>query len=95
MTVNVSDELDARVSGVGAIWYIGSPKLISNVSGVRPDQEKGELIPPTLLLLRVQPLRQGPRLLGRLARMTSSAVPRLAAGAARLDSAASCASRSA
>jgi hypothetical protein len=33
VTVNASDELDARVSGAGNIWYVGSPKLQSRVSG--------------------------------------------------------------
>ena len=33
LTVNASDELDAKVSGSGSIRYIGSPKLTSNVSG--------------------------------------------------------------
>ena len=33
-TVNVSDELDGEVSGVGLIWYVGSPKLNSKVDGL-------------------------------------------------------------
>jgi Putative auto-transporter adhesin, head GIN domain len=33
VTVNASDELDARVSGSGDIRYIGSPRLTSRVSG--------------------------------------------------------------
>jgi hypothetical protein len=33
VTVNASDELDARVSGAGDISYVGSPKLRSRVSG--------------------------------------------------------------
>src|SRR5262249_41928055 len=34
VTVNVSDDLDAEVSGAGMIWYIGEPKLKSNVNGL-------------------------------------------------------------
>jgi hypothetical protein len=34
VTVNASDELDAEVSGTGFIWYIGEPKLKSNVNGL-------------------------------------------------------------
>jgi len=34
VTVNASDELDADVSGAGIIWYIGAPKLKSNVDGL-------------------------------------------------------------
>jgi Putative auto-transporter adhesin, head GIN domain len=34
VTVNASDELDAEVKGTGMIWYIGEPKLKSNVSGL-------------------------------------------------------------
>jgi hypothetical protein len=33
VTVNASDELDAKVSGSGTIWYVGSPKLTPSVSG--------------------------------------------------------------
>jgi Putative auto-transporter adhesin, head GIN domain len=33
VTVNASDELDAKVSGSGSIWYVGSPKLTPSVSG--------------------------------------------------------------
>jgi len=33
-TVNASDELDGEVSGVGLIWYVGSPKLNSTVDGL-------------------------------------------------------------
>jgi hypothetical protein len=33
LTVNASDELDAKVSGSGSIRYIGSPKLTTNISG--------------------------------------------------------------
>ena len=33
VTVNASEELDARVSGSGDIRYIGSPRLTSRVSG--------------------------------------------------------------
>jgi hypothetical protein len=32
-TVNVSDELDAKISGSGDLSYIGSPKVTSDVSG--------------------------------------------------------------
>jgi hypothetical protein len=34
VTVNASDELDAEMSGAGIIWYIGEPKLKSNVNGL-------------------------------------------------------------
>ena len=34
VTVNASGELDAEVSGAGMIWYIGEPKLKSNVNGL-------------------------------------------------------------
>jgi Putative auto-transporter adhesin, head GIN domain len=34
VTVNASDNLDAEVSGAGMIWYIGEPKLKSNVNGL-------------------------------------------------------------
>jgi len=34
VTVNASDELDGEVSGAGIIWYIGSPKVKSNVNGL-------------------------------------------------------------
>jgi hypothetical protein len=34
VTVNVSDELDAEVKGTGIVWYIGAPKLKSNVGGM-------------------------------------------------------------
>ena len=34
VTVNASDGLDGEVSGAGIIWYIGSPKLNSNVNGL-------------------------------------------------------------
>jgi hypothetical protein len=34
VTVNASDDLDAEVSGAGIIWYIGEPKLKSNVDGI-------------------------------------------------------------
>jgi Putative auto-transporter adhesin, head GIN domain len=34
VTVNVSDELDAEVAGAGIVWYIGAPKLKSNVDGL-------------------------------------------------------------
>src|SRR5437867_453818 len=34
ITVNDRDELDGEVSGAGIIWYIGSPKLNSNVNGI-------------------------------------------------------------
>jgi len=34
VTVNASDELDAEVSGAGIVWYIGEPKLKSNVEGI-------------------------------------------------------------
>jgi hypothetical protein len=41
VTVNVSDELDARVSGTGTIWYIGSPpRLETRVSGVGSIKQK-------------------------------------------------------
>jgi hypothetical protein len=33
LTVNTSDELDARIAGSGRISYIGTPKLTLNVSG--------------------------------------------------------------
>jgi hypothetical protein len=32
--VNASDELDAEVAGAGIVWYIGEPKLKSNVDGI-------------------------------------------------------------
>jgi Putative auto-transporter adhesin, head GIN domain len=34
VTVNASDELEADVSGAGIVWYIGAPKLKSNVEGI-------------------------------------------------------------
>ena len=34
VTVNATDELDAEVKGAGIIWYIGAPKLKSNVDGL-------------------------------------------------------------
>ena len=34
VTVNASDELDAEVAGAGIVWYIGEPKLTSNVDGI-------------------------------------------------------------
>jgi hypothetical protein len=34
VTVNASDELDAEVAGAGIVWYIGEPKLKSNVDGI-------------------------------------------------------------
>jgi len=34
VTVNATDELDAEVAGAGIIWYIGAPKLKSNVDGL-------------------------------------------------------------
>jgi hypothetical protein len=34
VTVNASDELDAEVSGAGLVWYVGTPKLKSNVEGL-------------------------------------------------------------
>jgi len=40
VTVNASDELNAKVSGTGTIWYIGSPKLESSVSGVGSIKQK-------------------------------------------------------
>jgi hypothetical protein len=41
VTVNASDELNAKVSGTGTIWYIGSPsKLESSVSGVGSVKQK-------------------------------------------------------
>lgn len=40
VTVNASDELDARVSGAGTIWYVGSPKLQSRVSGAGTIKQK-------------------------------------------------------
>jgi len=40
VTVNASEELDARVSGAGDIWYIGSPKLQSKVSGAGTIKQK-------------------------------------------------------
>jgi hypothetical protein len=40
VTVNASDELDAEVSGTGFIWYIGTPKLKSNVNGLGLIQRK-------------------------------------------------------
>jgi hypothetical protein len=40
VTVNASDELNAKVSGTGSIWYIGSPKLESSVSGVGSIKQK-------------------------------------------------------
>lgn len=33
LTVNASDELDAKVTGSGSIWYIGSPKVTSSIVG--------------------------------------------------------------
>ena len=32
-TVNAQDELEAIVAGSGSIWYVGSPKIESNISG--------------------------------------------------------------
>jgi Putative auto-transporter adhesin, head GIN domain len=40
VTVNASDELDGEVSGAGIIWYIGSPKLKSNVDGIGAIKQK-------------------------------------------------------
>jgi hypothetical protein len=40
VTVNASDELDARVSGAGDIWYVGTPKLQSRVSGAGSIKQK-------------------------------------------------------
>jgi hypothetical protein len=40
VTVNATDELDARVSGAGDIWYVGSPKLQSRVSGAGTIKQK-------------------------------------------------------
>ena len=41
VTVNASVELNAKVSGTGTIWYIGSPsKLESSVSGVGSVKQK-------------------------------------------------------
>jgi Putative auto-transporter adhesin, head GIN domain len=40
VTVNASDELDARVSGAGDIWYVGSPRLQSRVSGAGTIKQK-------------------------------------------------------
>jgi Putative auto-transporter adhesin, head GIN domain len=40
VTVNASEELDARVSGAGDISYVGSPKLRSKVSGVGSIKQK-------------------------------------------------------
>lgn len=40
VTVNASDDLIAKVSGSGTIWYIGSPKLESSVSGVGSIKQK-------------------------------------------------------
>lgn len=41
VTVNASDELDASVSGVGTIWYIGNPpKRSTRVSGVGSIKQK-------------------------------------------------------
>jgi hypothetical protein len=34
VTVNASDRLDGEVSGAGIIWYVGWPKLNSNVNGL-------------------------------------------------------------
>jgi putative autotransporter adhesin-like protein len=34
VTVNATDELDAEVKGAGIIWYIGEPKLKSNMDGI-------------------------------------------------------------
>jgi hypothetical protein len=34
VTVDATDHLDAEVSGAGMIWYIGEPKLKSNVNGL-------------------------------------------------------------
>jgi Putative auto-transporter adhesin, head GIN domain len=40
VTLNVNDELDARVSGAGNIWYVGSPKLQSRISGAGSIKQK-------------------------------------------------------
>jgi hypothetical protein len=40
VTVNASDELDARVSGAANIWYVGSPRLQSRVSGAGSIKQK-------------------------------------------------------
>jgi putative autotransporter adhesin-like protein len=40
VTVNATDELDARVSGAGDIWYVGSPKLQSRISGAGTIKQK-------------------------------------------------------
>jgi len=40
VTVNANDELDAQASGVGTIWYVGSPKLQSKVSGAGSVKQK-------------------------------------------------------
>ena len=40
VTVNASEELDAKVSGAGTIRYIGSPRLTSSVSGVGTIKKK-------------------------------------------------------
>src|SRR5262249_15938149 len=40
VTVNVSDELEANVDGVGIVWYIGDPKLKSNVQGLGAVKKK-------------------------------------------------------
>jgi hypothetical protein len=40
VTVNASDELDARVSGAGDIWYVGSPRLQSRISGAGTIKQK-------------------------------------------------------
>ena len=40
LTVNASDELDVRVSGVGIVWYIGDPKLTLDVSSLGAVRKK-------------------------------------------------------
>ena len=40
VTVNATDELDARVSGAGNISYVGSPKLQSRISGAGSIKQK-------------------------------------------------------
>jgi Putative auto-transporter adhesin, head GIN domain len=40
VTLNVNEELDARVSGAGSIWYVGSPRLQSRVSGAGSIKQK-------------------------------------------------------
>jgi hypothetical protein len=40
VTVNASEELDAKVSGAGTVRYIGSPRLTTNISGVGSVKKK-------------------------------------------------------